>query len=138
MENENGLESQNPGKSYRRKVQLRTEPDEGSAENAKVDAHADAGGGQAAEGQAADLDGPTHAEFLAYLDDEIRPIATKFGYKVELVEVAPSVDSPWPDAGDKTLWPSWFYDPMTKQGEVFVHPREVPKGWVRNPHAPSE
>lgn len=31
---------------------------------------------------------------------------------------------------DNTKWPSWRYDPETKEGRIFEAPDDVPEGWV--------
>ena len=68
----------------------------------------------------------SHDDFVTYFNFEIKPAAEKFGYRATLEQV---------DSDEEFLrnWPSWFYDPATKEGRIFNHPSEVPEGWTTNP-----
>lgn len=78
-----------------------------------------------AAAQVAADDVTTEADFLAYVSDELRPLAESLGYAVDVYK---------PEAVlDETRWPAWFYDPATGEGAVYERPEDVPPGHLDSP-----
>lgn len=66
-------------------------------------------------------------EFLAYVEDEVKPVAASLGYVITLTKKPDPKAEVWPA-------PKFRYDPKTKEGKLFNQPAEVPVGWVSNPY----
>lgn len=78
-------------------------------------------------------EGPSREEFVAYVNEELQPIAEKFGLVISVKEKNPA-------PLDKKRWPAAHYDQNIKAAEkrvaaarVFNSPDEVPgPNWTRD------